>query len=205
MKPDVTKIKQVSIHVVGLFVCVGLISTLIYMNTNATGKERTDLPFDTVQKKQTQVEKPKNEGHVANVDDKKRDYAVIAPVHDLSRYPKVKVVATGYYAGVESTGKQPSHPLYGITYSGVKVKRDVFSTIAADPHVFPLGTVMYIPGYGYGVVADTGSAIKGHIIDLYFETIEDVFSQWGKKSVDVYIIERGNGRVTEEMLERLNR
>src|SRR6185312_15277556 len=87
---------------------------------------------------------------------------------DWSQYPSKKVVATGYTAGIESTGKEPGHPLYGITYSGVKVKRDLYSTIAADPKVFPLGTILFIPGYGYGVVADTGSAIKGNIIDLYF-------------------------------------
>ncbi|MBO8171754.1 MAG: 3D domain-containing protein [Bacillaceae bacterium] len=127
-----------------------------------------------------------------------------APHHDLASYPSVRVTATGYYAGVESTGKTPSHPLYGITYSGVKVRRDFYSTVAADPNVFPLGTILYIPGYGYGVVADTGSAIKGHIIDLYFETKQDVYDQWGKKSVDVFVIKRGNGQVTEAMLDQLN-
>ena len=75
----------------------------------------------------------------------------------------MKVTATGYTAGYESTGKKPGHPQYGITYSGVKVKRDrnTLSTIAADPDVFPLGSILYIPGYGYGIVADIGSAIKG--------------------------------------------
>lgn len=128
----------------------------------------------------------------------------VVPHHDLSRFPKVEVMATGYYAGVESTGKDPSHPLYGITYSGVKVRRDFYSTIAADPRVFPLGTILYIPGYGYGVVADTGSAIKGNIIDLYFETKAAVFEEWGKKPVDVYVIQRGEGTVTEAMLDQLN-
>ena len=44
----------------------------------------------------------------------------------------MKVIATGYTAGVESTGKGPNHPEYGITYSGVMVKRDLYSTVAAD-------------------------------------------------------------------------
>lgn len=118
-------------------------------------------------------------------------------------YEAVEVTATGYFAGRESTGKDPGHPQYGITYSGLKVKRDsnAISTIAADIKVFPLGTVLYIPGYGYGIVADTGSAIKGHIIDLYFETIDDVFSEWGKKKLDVYVIEQGDGKITEEMFK----
>lgn len=123
---------------------------------------------------------------------------------DWSKYPKKKVIATGYTAGKESTGKTPDHPAYGITYSGVKVKRDLYSTIAADLDVFPIGTILFIPGYGYGVVADTGSAIRGNKIDLYFETVEDVYEQWGKKEVTVYVVERGNGHLTEETLKQLN-
>ncbi|QCT03870.1 3D domain-containing protein [Paenibacillus algicola] len=117
----------------------------------------------------------------------------------------VKVTATGYTAGYESTGKKPGHPQYGITYSGVKVKRDreALSTIAADPKVFPIGSIIYIPDYGYGIVADIGSAIKGSKIDLYFTTTQQVFKEWGKKDVEVQVIKRGSGRCTQEMLERV--
>jgi 3D (Asp-Asp-Asp) domain-containing protein len=123
---------------------------------------------------------------------------------DWSLYPSERVVATGYTAGYESTGKNPGHPGYGITYSGVEVHRDLYSTIAADPTVFPIGTVLFIPGYGYGVVADTGSAIKGHIIDLYYETVDEVFNKWGKQEIDVYVIERGDGKLTPEEFMSLN-
>ncbi|MFC3017056.1 3D domain-containing protein [Virgibacillus litoralis] len=120
------------------------------------------------------------------------------------KFPSSTVVATGYTAGVESTGKTPDHPQYGVTYSGVTVKRDLYSTIAADLSVYPIGTVMFIPGYGYGVVADKGGAINGNKIDLYYETVEDVYSEWGKKQVEVYIIERGDGKLTEKELNKLN-
>ncbi|REK75196.1 hypothetical protein DX130_12620 [Paenibacillus paeoniae] len=116
----------------------------------------------------------------------------------------IEVVATGYTAGVESTGKRPGHPGYGITYSGVKVRRDQVSTIAADPKQFPIGTLLYIPGYGYGVVADTGSAIKGNRIDLYFETIKEVYEQWGKRKVEVQVLRRGNGKLTQSWLNGIN-
>jgi GTP-binding protein EngB required for normal cell division len=59
---------------------------------------------------------------------------------------------------------------------------------------------MYIPGYGYAVVADTGSAIKGRKIDLYFHTKDQIFERWGKREVDVQIIRRGSGKLTERML-----
>lgn len=123
----------------------------------------------------------------------------------MEKYTPVEVVATGYYAGKESTGKGPGHPEYGITYSGVKVKRDeyAFSTIAADPKVFPIGTVLYVPGYGYGVVADTGSAIKGKKIDLYFDTKDQVFREWGKKTVTVFVVKKGQGKMTEVMWNEL--
>ncbi|WP_059051695.1 3D domain-containing protein [Paenibacillus senegalimassiliensis] len=117
----------------------------------------------------------------------------------------VKVMATGYTAGVESTGKKPDHPGYGITYSGVKVRRDknTVSTIAADLKLFPIGTILYIPGYGYGVVADKGSAIRGHKIDLYFDTTKQVYKEWGKKEVEVQIVRKGSGKLTEAMLKEL--
>src|SRR5699024_9772924 len=107
-------------------------------------------------------------------------------------------------AGVESTGKTKDHPQYGITYSGVKVKRDLYSTIAADLSQFPLGTILYIPNYGYGVVTDIGGAIKGNRIDLYFETVADVYNEWGKQEVEVYVVEEGDGTISEEALTALN-
>lgn len=130
--------------------------------------------------------------------------ATLEEAINFEQYPKVSVTATGYTAGYESTGKTEAHPQYGITYSGVQVKRDLYSTIAADLNVFPIGTVLYIPNYGYGVVADKGSAITGNKIDLYYETVEDVYNQWGKRKVDVYVIEMGDGRLTEETLAELN-
>jgi 3D (Asp-Asp-Asp) domain-containing protein len=123
---------------------------------------------------------------------------------DWSQYPKKTVTATGYTAGIESTGKTESHPAYGITRSGVKVRRDLYSTIAADTSVFPIGTILFIPGYGYGVVADTGSAIKKNKIDLYYETVSDVYEHWGKKTIDVYVVEVGTGIVSENELNALN-
>lgn len=115
------------------------------------------------------------------------------------------MVATGYYAGVESTGKHPGHPEYGITRSGIKVKRDEsgLSTIAADPKIFPMGSVLYIPGYGYGIVADTGGAIKGKKIDLFYNTKEDIYKEWGKKKLNVYLVKKGDGKVNQKKWNEL--
>lgn len=117
----------------------------------------------------------------------------------------MKVTATGYTAGEESTGKKPGHPQYGITFSGVKVRRAEVSTVAADTSVLPIGTLLYIPGYGYGVVADTGSAIKGKHIDLYFDTIRQVYREWGKKTVNIQVMKLGEGHLSQSEFNALNR
>lgn len=128
----------------------------------------------------------------------------IAEAMNMKQYPTTTVLATGYTAGIESTGKTPDHPMYGITYSGVQVKRDLYSTIAADLDVYPIGTIMWIEGYGFGVVADKGSAINGNKIDLFYPTVADVYEKWGKKEVEVSIVKMGNGSLTEEELVELN-
>lgn len=154
-----------------------------------------------LQEKKLQTRKP-NQRYISS--DEIEGPKTLEEAIDFTQYPTTTVVATGYTAGVESTGKSPNHPEYGITFSGVKVKRDLYSTIAADLNVYPLGTILYIPGYGYGVVADKGSAITGNKIDLYYHTVTDVYEQWGKKEVDVYIVEMGEGKLSEEQLKLLN-
>ncbi len=66
--------------------------------------------------------------------------------------------------------------------------RPAYGTIAVDPRVIPLGTRMYIPGYGYGVARDTGGAIKGNRIDVFFETRSEAI-RWGRRSVTIYILD----------------
>ncbi|GGE22998.1 hypothetical protein GCM10011571_26330 [Marinithermofilum abyssi] len=61
-------------------------------------------------------------------------------------------------------------------------------TVAVDPDVIPLGTRLYIPGYGQAVAEDTGGAVDGNVIDLYFDSEEEAI-QWGRRNVTVYILE----------------
>ena len=155
-------------------------------------------------KNEIRMEEKQKENEKEN--EKEQEQESIQQTINMNQYSRVTVTATGYTAGVESTGKTPNHPQYGITFSGIKVQRDpeALSTIAADINIFPLGTILFIPGYGYGVVADTGSAIKGYKIDLYYDTVEEVYEHWGKKTVEVYVIQEGNGKLTEELLNHYN-
>ncbi len=79
---------------------------------------------------------------------------------------------------------------HGITASGLKPVRnpDGISTIAVDPNVIPLGTKVYVSGYGLAIAADTGGAIKGNIIDVFLNTHEECMS-WGRRQVTVQILE----------------
>ncbi len=163
----------------------------------ATVQSITGIDFKSFIKQMLQLEV-----HAASIPEE--NSVPLEEAFDWSKYPKQTVLATGYTAGYESTGKNVGHPEYGITYSGVKVKRDLYSTVAADLTVFPIGTILFIPGYGYGVVADKGGAIKGNKVDLYYETVDDVYNKWGKKEIEVYIIEQGKGKLSEAELQALN-
>lgn len=110
---------------------------------------------------------------------------------DVVRYDKVLTMrATAYTSSFKHTGKNPDHPAYGITYTGMKARKGV---VAVDPKVIPLGTRLYIqgiggtPDYGFAIAADIGSAVKGDIIDLYFED-SNIVDNWGCKKVKVYIL-----------------
>ncbi len=71
----------------------------------------------------------------------------------------------------------------GITASGTRAR---VGTFAADTGLYPFGTIMYVPGYGYGRVEDRGSAIKGDAIDLYFRS-HSAALEWGRRSKRVKI------------------
>jgi len=92
----------------------------------------------------------------------------------------MEVTATAYYPGPESCGPNAT----GYTYTGVKAGRGI---VAVDPRVIPLGTRLYIEGYGFGLAADIGGAIKGNKIDLCYDTLAEAW-KWGKRRVIVYIL-----------------
>lgn len=59
--------------------------------------------------------------------------------------------------------------------------------IAVDSSVIPLGSLLYIDGYGYAIAADTGGAIHGNIIDLYLNSYDECIN-WGRQNVTVNLI-----------------
>jgi len=112
--------------------------------------------------------------------------AYVAPNGNTYKIKKVYTMSsTAYTNSLQDTGKTEDDPLYGITRSGMKTARGV---VAVDPKVIPLMTKLYVEGYGEAIAADTGSAIKGNKIDLFFDTREEAI-KYGRKNVKVYVIE----------------
>ncbi len=75
------------------------------------------------------------------------------------------------------------HKKVGITASGAAARP---GTIAADTRLFPFGTIMYVPGYGYGRVEDVGSDIKGYRIDVFFRRHQQAV-EWGRVRLPIKV------------------
>ncbi len=90
---------------------------------------------------------------------------------------KITVVSTAYAPNEDGVGTR--------TATGARAG---YGIVAVDPRVIPLGTRLYIPGYGYGVAADTGGAIKGNRIDLCFDTCAECIA-WGRRTVTITILD----------------
>jgi 3D (Asp-Asp-Asp) domain-containing protein len=86
---------------------------------------------------------------------------------------------TGYRLKMDAV----AYHLPGRTASGLPVGKGV---VAVDPNVIPLGTPMYVPGYGKSVAADVGWAIKGRIIDLWMPT-DRAARKWGRRTVTITV------------------
>ncbi|WP_090991308.1 G5 and 3D domain-containing protein [Bacillus sp. OV322] len=77
----------------------------------------------------------------------------------------------------------------GRTATGINLKENPGArVIAVDPSVIPLGSKVFVEGYGYAIAADKGSAIKGNRIDVFFSSQSDAY-RWGVKRVKVRIIQ----------------
>ena len=123
--------------------------------------------------------------HNKNIEEKKVDDALSITNSDnikiesnlTNNYKEVYTMMSTAYAGDT------------ITYMGTTPVRDPdgISTIAVDPSIIPLGSKVYIPGYGLAIASDTGGLIKGNRIDLFLNS-EDECINWGVQTVSLYLI-----------------
>jgi len=84
-------------------------------------------------------------------------------------------------SGATLTVSATAYSLRGRTATGIPTAPGV---VAVDPSVIPLGTRMTIPGYGVGIAADTGGAVQGNVIDVWFPTTAQALA-WGRRTVTI--------------------
>lgn len=115
--------------------------------------------------------------------DPKSEIVTISAAQLLSRSGQylrsIKMVATGYAAG-HCGGSASGHAALGM-HAGKGI-------VAVDPRLIPLGTHLYVVGYGYCLAADTGGAIKGNRIDLCFDSYNEA-KHAGRHLVTVFILD----------------
>lgn len=119
-----------------------------------------------------------------------KEQVVRSPVNRVIAYGTISTISRGgnvirynkvIYARATAYG--PSTGKY--TATGHQVSRGV---VAVDPRVIPLGSRLYIDGYGYGRALDVGGAVKGNAVDLFFPTDAECY-RWGVRYVNVYILQ----------------
>jgi 3D (Asp-Asp-Asp) domain-containing protein len=103
--------------------------------------------------------------------------ALSATADQAPAYTAAPIVAGQRTLTVVASG----YALPGQTATGVP---SGWGVVAVDPSVIPLGTRMTIPGYGSGVASDTGPAVRGASIDLWFPTEAQAFA-WGRRTVTI--------------------
>ena len=108
---------------------------------------------------------------------KKTDATAPAVVSEPVDTALQRVIVTGYCSCPKCCGANST----GLTATRTRAQR---GTIAADPTIFPFGTQLNVPGYGEGVVEDTGSRVKGFRIDVWFPTHEEAV-KWGSREMFV--------------------
>jgi uncharacterized protein YabE (DUF348 family) len=103
------------------------------------------------------------------------------PEGTLNYWRKVEMYATAYSPARSGTPR--SAPWYGRTRIGQQLRKGL---VAVDPKVVPLGTRLYVPGYGLALAADIGGGVRGRMIDLGYEDATYQSWHWW---VDVYILD----------------
>lgn len=168
------------------------IETVISKGSNGTIRESILITYHDGQEADREVtEEEVVKAPVDQLVEKGTKDIIVTSRGDVRIKKAIYMTSTAYDATFESTGKHPGDPGYGITRSGTQVRPGV---VAVDPKVIPLGSKLYVKSldgradYGFASAEDTGGAVKGNKIDLYYESPEDV-RKYGRRKVLVYILE----------------
>ncbi|GAW91624.1 3D domain-containing protein [Calderihabitans maritimus] len=111
------------------------------------------------------------------------------PVDQVVAYGTLQIASRGEHSFRFTKALWVTATAY--THTGNPTKTGIYprvGTVAVDPKVIPLGTRLYVDGYGFAEAQDIGSAIKGNRIDVFLETREEAL-RWGRRKVKVYLLE----------------
>ena len=115
----------------------------------------------------------------------------IITIQSSNSKENISYLPTNSSGGYISTYSMTATAYTGGTYTamGLRPVRDPngLSSVAVDPNVIPLGSKVYVEGYGYAIASDTGGAIKGNKIDLYMNSVQDCFA-FGRRTVTVHLV-----------------
>jgi 3D (Asp-Asp-Asp) domain-containing protein/cell division protein FtsB len=148
-----------------------------YLGSLAAERRLTEQQISTVvaqaeaaRQKSAQIARATSVGEATSI-------AAVTPASTFASVAPNATTASGRTVTVSATG----YALPGRTATGLPVG---WGVVAVDPSVIPLGTHMTIPGYGEAVAADTGGAIVGSTIDLWFPTVAQA-NAWGRRVVTI--------------------
>lgn len=109
------------------------------------------------------------------------------PVGSVEHTALENFTLTAYSLDRRSTGKDPGTKGFGITASGTRAR--VGRTVAVDPTVIPIGSLLYIPGIGWRVAEDSGGAVKGRHIDVLLSSQGRAIHFGVRRHVSVFLYE----------------
>lgn len=159
-------------------------------------EDKDDSVIDTTAAEEAEPEKKEpvveeatlteEEPVIASVDESREESApentedtVKPEIEEAAEETVITMTATAYTADCEGGS--------GVTYTGIDLKANPDAkVIAVDPSVIPLGTEVYVEGYGTAIAADIGGAIKGNKIDVFIPSQAEA-EAWGIKTVNVTI------------------
>ncbi|MBS9350203.1 G5 and 3D domain-containing protein [Listeria welshimeri] len=140
-----------------------------------------------------------------NITSAKTDKVVVrgtkekAVVSKIANAKPAKKVTTTNTSSHKSSSKAPSNgktftmesTAYsggGVTATGINLSANPgMKVVAVDPSIIPLGSRVWVEGYGEAIAGDTGGAIKGNIVDVYFSNESSCYS-WGRRTVTVKVL-----------------